>query len=87
MISCRAGEGNEKHIAEAFRRCKFKFPGVQKIVVSKKWGFTPHTKPEYERLREEGRLVRDGIMVTALNDSGPLRVYKRLVETDKIIAA
>ena len=87
MISCRAAEGTEDDMIEAYRRCKFKFPGRQLIIVSKKWGFTPLYKEKYIALRAEGRLVRDGIMVTVLNDSGPLSHYKRLVETDKIIEA
>jgi len=87
MISCRAAEGTEDDMIEAYRRCKFKFPGRQLIIVSKKWGFTKLYKEKYIALREAGRLVRDGIMVTILNDSGPLAKYQRLVETDKIIEA
>ena len=42
---------------EALRRSKFKFPGRQKIYVSKKWGFTPWDRDVYESMRAEGRLI------------------------------
>lgn len=37
-----------------------KFPGRQKVVVSKKWGFTKYSREEYQAMRADGRLVVDG---------------------------
>jgi large subunit ribosomal protein L10e len=36
---------------EALRRARYKFPGRQKIVVSKKWGFMNVAKGEYTKLK------------------------------------
>ena len=167
LISCRARDGNEHHIQEAFRKCKFKvrskswlpyhlckvperhhltarrvlslcgaarrkqtpcdnrglsicsrtpcsllrpvaqkhstldgcpllthrtilsypaqFPGRQLIITSKKHGFTTVTRENYQKLRDAGKLVADGVSLKVLNGSGPLAFYKRLKVTDKII--
>lgn len=45
---------------EAMRRAKFKFPGRQKIVVSRNWGFTKYNRDDYVLWKREGRLVNDG---------------------------
>merc|ERR1712188_92676 len=40
-----------QHVAaaqEALRRAKFKFPGRQKIFVSRKWGFTKFNKEDFQ---------------------------------------
>merc|ERR1712174_143564 len=47
LMSVRCKEQNVAKAIESFRRAKFKFPGRQKIVVSKKWGFTKFRKEEY----------------------------------------
>ena len=43
------------------RRAKFKFPGRQKIVVSRNWGFTAYSREDYVQWKREGRLVKDGV--------------------------
>ena len=43
------------------RRAKFKFPGRQKIVVSRNWGFTSYSREDYVQWKREGRLVKDGV--------------------------
>merc|ERR1711894_4909 len=48
IMSVRAREQSEAPVIEALRRAKFKYPGRQKIYVSKKWGFTKWEKPAYE---------------------------------------
>ncbi|XP_006871548.1 PREDICTED: carcinoembryonic antigen-related cell adhesion molecule 16-like [Chrysochloris asiatica] len=40
IMSIRTKLQNKEHVTEALRRAKFKFPGCQKIPISKKWGFT-----------------------------------------------
>ncbi|KAB0386038.1 hypothetical protein FD755_000994 [Muntiacus reevesi] len=38
---------NKEHVIETLRRAKFKFPGRQKIHISKKWGFTKFNADEH----------------------------------------
>ena len=40
---------NKEHVTEALCRAKFKFPGRQKIRISKKWGFTKFHVDEFEK--------------------------------------
>jgi len=60
LISVRCKKATLPIAIEALRRSKMKFPGRQKIVVSKKWGFTKYDTQEYVRMRKEGLLVADG---------------------------
>jgi len=57
---------------EALRRSQYKFPGRQKIIVSKNWGFTPLRREEYVKLRQEGRVKVDGAYVQFLSNHGRL---------------
>jgi large subunit ribosomal protein L10e len=72
IFSVRSKEANLKHVVEALRRCKYKFPGRQNIVVSNKWGFTPHLKADYELYREQGRLEDRGAHVGFRGGKGKL---------------
>lgn len=63
IFSVRSREANLKHVIEALRRCKYKFPGRQHIIVSSKWGFTPYTKEQYEVYRKQNRLEDRGTHV------------------------
>ena len=47
LFSIRVGNNNIEHAKEALRRAKFKFPGRQTVVMSKKFGFTKYYKTEY----------------------------------------
>merc|ERR1712126_527611 len=76
IMSVRGREGDKDHIVEALRRAKFKFPGRQKIYISRKWGFTKWDKTVYEDMRAEGRLVPDGVSVQYRPDHGPLQRWK-----------
>jgi len=60
LISIRCKDVHVPTAIEALRRSKFKFPGRQKIVVSKKWGFTKFSKAEYVEMRKQGMLTADG---------------------------
>ena len=40
IMSIHAKLQNKEHVIEALHQAKFKFPGHQKIHISKKWGFT-----------------------------------------------
>ena len=44
LFSVRVKEVNELKAAEAFRRARMKLPGRQKVVISRKYGFTKLTK-------------------------------------------
>eukprot|EP00126_Sphaerothecum_destruens_P002936 Sdes_comp16354_c0_seq1m5708 len=77
IFSIRTKPGNKDHVIEAFRRSKFKFPGRQKIVVSKKWGFTKFEHEEYAKLKSEGKFIPDGTYVQVITGHGPLKAWER----------
>jgi large subunit ribosomal protein L10e len=72
IFSVRSKESNKPHVIDALRRARAKFPGRQKIVLSRKMGFTKFNKDEYESLKEEGRLRMDGAHVQYLRHAGSL---------------
>ena len=57
---------------EALRRSQYKFPGRQKIIVSKNWGFTPLRREEYQEKRQQGMIKIDGAYVQFLRNKGPV---------------
>lgn len=75
IMSVRARENHQASVIEALRRAKFKFPGRQKIHISKKWGFTKWEKPQYEEMRADGRLIPDGVTVQYKPEKGPLKAW------------
>merc|ERR1712093_488099 len=66
ILSIRTIPQNIKFALEALRRARMKFPGRQKVAISRKVGFTKYTKEQIEWLKENGRFrfegnhVRDG---------------------------
>ena len=72
LISIRTKEANAAHVIEALRRAKYKFPGRQKVIVSKKWGFTAFEKEEYLKRRKEGSLIPCGAHAKYISQHGPL---------------
>ena len=79
IFSVRTKDNNRATVIEALRRAKYKFPGQQKIIVSKKWGFTKLSREEYVQQRQEGKLQPDGCYVKYLREHGPLEShFKRL---------
>ncbi|KAL3082882.1 hypothetical protein niasHS_010684 [Heterodera schachtii] len=72
LMSVRVRDQHQAHALEAFRRAKFKFPGRQYIVISRKWGFTPFDREVYEKHRKEGRVIPDGVNCRFLKQHGPL---------------
>eukprot|EP00731_Ephydatia_muelleri_P028582 Em0020g226a len=75
IMSVRSKDQYQAACIESFRRAKFKFPGRQKIVVSKKWGFTKWPREQYEKMLEEGTLRPDGVNVQYTPNRGPLSVW------------
>ncbi|XP_032699231.1 60S ribosomal protein L10-like [Lontra canadensis] len=69
---------NKEHVIEALRRAKFKFPGCQKIHISKKWGFTKFNADECEDMVAEKRLIPDGCGVKYIPNCGPLDKWRPL---------
>merc|ERR1712178_115099 len=68
------------HVAaaqEALRRAKFKFPGRQKIFISRKWGFTKFDKEEFQAGLQSGHIVTDGVGCQYKPDHGPLAAWKK----------
>lgn len=80
IMSVRSSERYKAAVIEALRRAKFKFPGRQKIYVSKKWGFTKYEREEYEDLKNAGRLAQDGCNVQYRPEHGPLAAWKKVQE-------
>jgi len=72
LISVRARDQHKDSVYEALRRAKFKFPGRQKIYISTKWGFTKWERDEFDRMRESGHLINDGVGVQYVPEQGPL---------------
>jgi large subunit ribosomal protein L10e len=70
LLSVRTRDTHRAAAVEALRRSMYKFPGRQKIIVSKNWGFTPLRRDDYVRLREEGRVKIDGAYVQFLRNHG-----------------
>src|SRR5690606_21090878 len=58
--SIRTKESNRAHVIEALRRARNKFPGTQKIVVSKNWGFTDVRREEFPGMKQRGEIKIDG---------------------------
>lgn len=75
MMSVRVKENHKDNVIEALRRAKFKFPGRQKVAVSKKWGFTKWDVPVYEEMRADGRLKPDGYYCKYRPNRGPFKVW------------
>jgi large subunit ribosomal protein L10e len=77
IMSVRSKDTNKATVIEALRRSQYKFPGRQKIVVSKKWGFTSLDRDEYVRRRQMGEVKGDGAYVKFLRRGGPLETLKQ----------
>merc|ERR1711974_510467 len=72
LMSVRTYDKHKDSVIEALRRTKFKFPGRQKIFISKKWGFTKFDRAVYDDMKAEGRLVNDGATDKYMSEHGPL---------------
>jgi len=78
LVSVRSTDKYKDDVVEALRRSKFKFPGRQKIYISKKWGFTKWERTDYEGMRESGQLIQDGVGVQYKPDHGPLSAWCKI---------
>lgn len=78
IMSVRSSDRYKAQVVEALRRAKFKFSGRQKIFISKKWGFTNYDRDEYEKLKEEHKLIPDGVTVKFLSDHGKFAEWEKI---------
>merc|ERR1712137_284986 len=72
LLSVRTRDNNRATAIEALRRSQYKFPGRQKIIVSKNWGFTPLSREDYVAKRQNGEVKPDGAYVKFLSPHGPI---------------
>ena len=79
-MSIRCRDSNKAVIIEALRRARYKFPGRQKIIVSKKWGFTSLDRADYEALKRDKQVINDGAYVQ-VSWTG---IGQMLVDTDAL---
>ncbi|CAK1367493.1 60S ribosomal protein L10-A [Cercospora beticola] len=77
LLSIRTRDSHRPTAIEALRRSQYKFPGRQKIIVSKKWGFTPLDRAEYIEKRKAGAIRVDGAYVQFLSNHGPIEYNMR----------
>merc|ERR1711934_313096 len=77
LMSIRIRDHHEPAAREALRRAKFKFPGRQKIFLSKKFGFTKFDRPVFEEGIKTGAIVPDGVTCQYRPNHGPLSKWKR----------
>lgn len=82
ILSVRTRDNNKAVVMEALRRAKYKFPGRQKLIVSRKWGFTPLDREEYIRRRQNGTAIPDGCYVKFYPEHGKLDDWKRRVKRE-----
>jgi large subunit ribosomal protein L10e len=80
IMSIRCRDQNKAIIIEALRRARYKFPGRQKIIISKKWGFTSLDRPDYEALKAKKLVVNDGAYVQFLKPKGNLEANLRMAQ-------
>lgn len=72
IFSVRCKDVNKPVVIEGLRRARYKFPGQQKIILSKKWGFTNLDRPDYIEKRDAGEIKDDGSFVKFLSKKGSL---------------
>ena len=58
ILSVRTKDSNQAVVHEALRRARYKFPGRQKIIVSRKWGFTNVNREDYLKLKADKRVLQ-----------------------------
>eukprot|EP01108_Squamamoeba_japonica_P004087 TRINITY_DN3275_c0_g1_i1.p2 TRINITY_DN3275_c0_g1~~TRINITY_DN3275_c0_g1_i1.p2 ORF type:complete len:215 (-),score=72.80 TRINITY_DN3275_c0_g1_i1:35-679(-) len=77
MISVRCKENVLPVASEALRRAMYKFPGRQRVIKSKKWGFTSLLREEYLALRQAGRIRNNGAHCNVDRGKGPIYKVRR----------
>ncbi|KDN45292.1 putative RPL10-60S large subunit ribosomal protein L10 [Tilletiaria anomala UBC 951] len=78
LLSIRSRDSNKATVMEALRRARYKFAGRQKIIISKKWGFTNMDRTQFATAKSENRILKDGAYLQYINNRGPLEKNLRL---------
>jgi large subunit ribosomal protein L10e len=73
IMSVRTKEEFIDVAREALRRAGMKYPGRQKVFVSKKMGFSELTHQEFIKARNEGQIKADGSFCRLRSKRGPLK--------------
>lgn len=84
LLSVRTKDANLPNVLEALRRSKFKFPGQQKIVISKKWGFTDLSRAEFEEQKKAGNLLALGSHIKQIKNTGSMAQYVETLSLQKV---
>lgn len=77
MISIRCKKNVVPVAAEALRRAMYKFPGRQRVMKSKKFGFTDLLHDEYLKLKAEGKIINRGAHCVVDRGHGPIGQRKK----------
>nr|XP_027202102.1 60S ribosomal protein L10-like [Dermatophagoides pteronyssinus] len=72
LMSIRCKQDKLPEAFSALNRARYKFPGRQTVFISKKWGFTNLTVDDYLSLKDEGKIVSDGVTCKIVRAKGPL---------------
>merc|ERR1719189_1401699 len=72
LLSVRTFDKHDKDVIEAMRRTGFKLPGKQQCLKGDTWGFTKFKRDQYEFLRDNNMLHKDGINALRFNGHGKL---------------
>jgi len=81
IMSIRCKERDKKHALEALRRASYKFPGRQRIIVARNFGFTDIPRVGFTQLKKEGKLTSYGNHVKLLSRHGPLDNYLKKIKS------
>ena len=60
IMSVRSKDSFRDGVITALRKAMFKFPGRQKVLLSRKWGFTKYSREEFQQRLDNNTLVTDG---------------------------
>ncbi|KAJ8783928.1 hypothetical protein J1605_008971 [Eschrichtius robustus] len=72
---CHTKLQDQEHVTEVLHGAQFKFPGCQKIHVSKKRGFSKFNADEFEALAAEKWLILDGFGVKYIPNDGAVDTW------------
>jgi len=75
IMSVRTKEEFIEVAKDALRRAAMKYPGRQKVFVSKKMGFSDLTHQEFIKARNEGKIKGDGAFCRIRSARGPLSAF------------
>ena len=78
LLSIRTRDQFRPVACEALRRSRYKFAGRQKIIISKKWGFTDMSREEYLEARDSKRVMKDGCHLKYITHHGRVEDNLRL---------